>query len=193
MGAIFHQLSIREDADHEDVRWAMSTASALWAKGALEDAVRWLRRAGNAATEVDDDVLAVEIFKAAAEIQAELDEGSSPRSSVPAPPPSPAPRSRSTPPPLPPPRPSAPPRRSLPPPKKPASSASTRPSRPERAEEVKALRVAVYSGSAPGEVCLTLVPVGSDVPAGAIGGVLVPMDGAEMRDLRMLLERRITH
>jgi len=235
MGAIFQQLSLRSDADHEDVRWALSTASALWAKGAVVDAVKWLRRAGTAATDADDDLRAVEIFKAAADMQAEIQEKREARSpaavslrpSPASPPPLPSAK-KSSPPALPkpkkslsPPLPSAkklplpsplaqpkssPPRstsKSCPPrrpprptshaPHTPAAAVSLRTRAPERPEEVRAMRVAVYAGTTPGEVCISPVPVGSEVPEGAIGAVLVPMDAAEMRDLRVMLERRTTH
>jgi len=215
MGAIFQQLNRRSDADHEDVRWALSTASALWAKGALEDAVKWLRRAGTAATDADDDLRAVEIFKAAADMQAQLEAASESR-----PPTAATPRSSRLPPPLPTAKKSPPPAtaRKLPPPPNGRTTLRPAPSPPrpqhhaqaaqaiekspqrtptrraaERPEEVRAMRIAVYAGTSPGEVCISPVPVGSDVPEGAIGAVLVPMDAAEMHDLRLMLERRTTH
>lgn len=58
--------------DNDDVRWALSTATALWSSGACEDALKWLRRAGETASEYDDDLRAVELFKAAAVIRTSM-------------------------------------------------------------------------------------------------------------------------
>jgi len=60
-------------SDAEDVRWALSTSAALWATGAREDSVRWLRRAAEHAIDAGDDARAIALFKIAAEI------GSAPR------------------------------------------------------------------------------------------------------------------
>src|SRR5262245_55630890 len=54
--------------DSEDVHWALSTAASLWASGAWQDAVRWLRRAAETANDREDDDRALELFKAAAAI-----------------------------------------------------------------------------------------------------------------------------
>lgn len=58
--------------DNDDVRWALSTATALWSSGASDDALKWLRRAGETASELDDDARAVELFKAAASIRTSM-------------------------------------------------------------------------------------------------------------------------
>jgi len=46
-------------ADAEDVRWALSTSAALWASGAQDDSVRWLRRAADHAIDAGDDARAI--------------------------------------------------------------------------------------------------------------------------------------
>jgi len=69
------------DDDDDEVQWALSTARALLAAGNIDEALQWLRRAGESATDVDQDMRAVELFKAAATI----------RSTMPPPPASPAP------------------------------------------------------------------------------------------------------
>src|SRR5262249_31042871 len=56
----------------EDVSWALRTASSLWTTGACEDALRWLRRAAEAANDVDDDERALELFKAAATLASSM-------------------------------------------------------------------------------------------------------------------------
>lgn len=78
------------DADAEDVAWALQTAEALWKRGEKGDAVVWLRRAAQAAGELEDDDRALMLARAAAE----LTEGGS----TPAPAPSHAPAAPSAPP-----------------------------------------------------------------------------------------------
>ena len=58
--------------DADDIRWALSTAAALWQSGASSDALRWLRRAAESANDSDDDVRALELFKAAASIASSI-------------------------------------------------------------------------------------------------------------------------
>jgi hypothetical protein len=111
--------------DDEDVHWALSTASALWARGEAQEALKWLRRAAETASDQNNDERALVLFKAAAECTAHLSSkapGASPAASVPQPGPTsqPPPRGSSFPPPQPEgPRASAPPplpHRSSPPP-----------------------------------------------------------------------------
>jgi len=71
---------VRDD-DPEDVSWALSTAATSFARGDRAEALKWLRRAAEAASEADRDSRALEIAKAAAELAPP---------SVPAPPPRPA-------------------------------------------------------------------------------------------------------
>ena len=60
--------------DHEDVSWALSTAEATWSRGDRADALKWLRRAAEAASEAEADDRALELAKAAAEIATNLEE-----------------------------------------------------------------------------------------------------------------------
>lgn len=53
--------------DDEDVHWALSTASALWARGEPQEALKWLRRAAETASDANRDERSLELFKAAAE------------------------------------------------------------------------------------------------------------------------------
>lgn len=75
--------------DSEDVSWALQTAESQWARGDREEALKWLRRAVESASEGEDDQRALDLAKAAADLAAQ------PAASVP-----PSPVSR--PPPLPP-------------------------------------------------------------------------------------------
>ena len=69
--------------DSEDVAWALSTAEAMYARGDRGDALKWLRRAAESASEAQADDRALELAKAAAELASVL--GPSP--SAPPPPP----------------------------------------------------------------------------------------------------------
>lgn len=69
--------------DDEDVHWALSTASALWARGDTGEALKWLRRAAETASDQNRDQRSLELFKAAADATSLLGRGSG---SVPAPP-----------------------------------------------------------------------------------------------------------
>jgi len=60
--------------DHEDVSWALSTAEATWSRGDRADALKWLRRAAEAASEAEADDRALELAKAAAEIATNLED-----------------------------------------------------------------------------------------------------------------------
>src|SRR5690242_5134380 len=57
-----------KEGDPEDVHWALSTATTLWSRDERAEAVKWLRRAAESASDQDDDVRALELMKAAAEI-----------------------------------------------------------------------------------------------------------------------------
>jgi hypothetical protein len=133
------QIPPARDDDPEDVSWALSTAATSFARGDRAEALKWLRRAAEAASEAERDTRALELAKAAAEL-------SPPSVAPPAPsvPPSvvPPPVSSKGPPPLPssppplpsspPPLPSSPPARAsapVPPPSRPSAPAP-RPSAP---------------------------------------------------------------
>ena len=62
--------------DDEDVHWALSTASALWGRGERVEALKWLRRAAEQASDVNADNRALQLFKAAAELANEVKAGS---------------------------------------------------------------------------------------------------------------------
>ncbi len=54
--------------DTEDVAWALSTAEAMYARGDRFDALKWLRRAAESASEAQADDRALELAKAAADL-----------------------------------------------------------------------------------------------------------------------------
>lgn len=85
--------------DDEDVHWALSTANALWTRGERSEALKWLRRAAEQASDVNADARALELFKAAADVAGKV--GSSPPPAPTAPSPSVAPPRPSAPPPPP--------------------------------------------------------------------------------------------
>ncbi len=58
--------------DNEDISWALSTAEAMWSRGDLIDAIKWVRRAAEAAGDAEQDERALELAKAAAELQNEV-------------------------------------------------------------------------------------------------------------------------
>src|SRR5215470_5411943 len=88
--------------DDEDVHWALSTAVALWGRSEHAEALKWLRRAAEQASDVNADKRALELFKAAAEVANLVKAGPS------APPPAPAPAATPPPPPPAPPAPQRP-------------------------------------------------------------------------------------
>jgi hypothetical protein len=57
----------RED-DPEDVSWALSTAATSLSRGDRVEALKWLRRAAEAASEAEHDERALELAKAAADL-----------------------------------------------------------------------------------------------------------------------------
>jgi hypothetical protein len=69
--------------DTEDVAWALSTAEAMHARGDRGDALKWLRRAAEAASEAQSDDRALELAKAAADLASVL----GPTTNAPPPPP----------------------------------------------------------------------------------------------------------
>ncbi|HEY6558146.1 MAG TPA: hypothetical protein VI072_12765 [Polyangiaceae bacterium] len=87
-GAFLHA----QTSDSDDIRWALETASAMWTKGDYPEALRWLRRAAETASEEGHDVRAVELAKAAADLRARFASRSEPPPAVQiAPPPLPVP------------------------------------------------------------------------------------------------------
>jgi len=59
-----------EPNDSDDVSLALETAEALWNRGDPNEALRWLRRAAEAAGDSGDDLRAVVLAKAVAELNA---------------------------------------------------------------------------------------------------------------------------
>lgn len=66
------------DDDDEDVHWALSTSAALWGRGESGEALKWLRRAAETASDANADDRALELFKAAAEVASRLEARSAP-------------------------------------------------------------------------------------------------------------------
>src|SRR5580658_6046669 len=60
--------------DIEDVAWALQTAEATWSRGDHADALKWIRRAAEAASEAECDDRALELAKAAADVASLLAE-----------------------------------------------------------------------------------------------------------------------
>jgi hypothetical protein len=56
------------ETDSEDVTWALQTADALWKREEQVDAVVWLRRAAQAASDAEDDDRAIVLANKAAEL-----------------------------------------------------------------------------------------------------------------------------
>lgn len=64
-------------SDASDVATALETATALWRRGDSREALRWLRRAAEGAESEGDDLRAVALARAAAELQDRLPQPSS--------------------------------------------------------------------------------------------------------------------
>lgn len=61
-----------QSGDSEDVAWALETASALWARGDAREAIRWIRRAAETASDQGSDERAVALARTAADLATEL-------------------------------------------------------------------------------------------------------------------------
>lgn len=66
--------SVAKD-DPEDVSWALSTAEAMWARGDHVEAIKWVRRAAEAASECEADDRALALAKAAADLTSLVEAG----------------------------------------------------------------------------------------------------------------------
>lgn len=77
--------------DDEDVHWALSTASALWARGDAAESIKWLRRAAETASDQNRDLRSLELFKAAADATSMVQRPSAPTAPLPVPPAPPPP------------------------------------------------------------------------------------------------------
>jgi hypothetical protein len=73
--------------DNEDISWALSTAEAMWSRGDLIDAIKWVRRAAEAASDAEQDQRALDLAKAAADLQNQVGGASAQPPSQPPPPP----------------------------------------------------------------------------------------------------------
>lgn len=62
-----------EAGDPEDVAWNLQTGGTMWARGENHEAVRWLRRAAEAASDAGSDMRAVTLARAAADLTAALE------------------------------------------------------------------------------------------------------------------------
>jgi hypothetical protein len=62
------EFPVPQDGDSDDVSTALQTAIALWISGDGEEAVRWLRRAADAAEQAGDDMRALELARKAADL-----------------------------------------------------------------------------------------------------------------------------
>jgi hypothetical protein len=78
---------ISEASDPDAVALALETGRALWGQGEAKEAVRWLRRAAQQADEAGDDLRALTLARAAADLTTLLD---IPLTVPPPPPPPPA-------------------------------------------------------------------------------------------------------
>jgi hypothetical protein len=63
-----------EDSDAEDVVLALETANALWGRSDAKEAIRWLRRAAEAAEEAGDDVRALTLARTAADLTTQVEQ-----------------------------------------------------------------------------------------------------------------------
>ena len=92
-----------EDSDADDVVLALETANALWGRSDSKEAIRWLRRAAEAAEEAGNDMRSLTLARTAADLTTQLEDEGRP-TMVQAPTPSRPPPSKpiaSTPPPKP--------------------------------------------------------------------------------------------
>lgn len=91
------------DDDPEEVADKLSIASAMWARGDRADALTWLRRAAESASDADADMRALELAKAASELAPHVSASVAPAAAAPAakPPAAPPPKPSAAPPPKP--------------------------------------------------------------------------------------------
>jgi hypothetical protein len=118
------QFPVVEPNDFGTVAVALETANVLYHRGESAEALRWLRRAAESAEKEGDDLRALSLARAAADLREQLNVPPSvrPGAKLPSPPPSPATRTGA----VGVPQSSAPPVRSQPPPLPTAEPSSTR-------------------------------------------------------------------
>jgi hypothetical protein len=78
MADISPNLPRAETGDAAEVALALETARALWAKGQGLESVRWIQRAAENAESAGNDLRAVSLARAAADLRAEVRVGSDP-------------------------------------------------------------------------------------------------------------------
>jgi hypothetical protein len=71
-----------EDGDAAEVALALETARALWSKGQLLESVRWIQRAAENAESSGNDLRALQLARAAADLRAEVNISSEPPGSM---------------------------------------------------------------------------------------------------------------
>jgi hypothetical protein len=82
MADISTNLPRTEASDAAEVSLALETARALWAKGLALESVRWIQRAAENAESAGNDLRAVSLARAAADLRAEVSVGSDPPGSL---------------------------------------------------------------------------------------------------------------
>jgi hypothetical protein len=78
MAELSPNLPRTEAGDAAEVALALETARALWSNGQGLESVRWIQRAAQNAESTGDDVRAVSLARAAADLRAEVTVGSEP-------------------------------------------------------------------------------------------------------------------
>jgi hypothetical protein len=71
--------------DPKDVSWGLTTADACWKRGERGDALKWLRKAVEAASEAECDERALELAKVAADLATQIGSMAPPPPAAPAP------------------------------------------------------------------------------------------------------------
>jgi len=78
MAELSPNLPHTEAGDAAEVALALETARALWSKGQSLESVRWIQRAAENAESTGNDLRAVSLARAAADLRAEVSVGSEP-------------------------------------------------------------------------------------------------------------------
>jgi len=78
MAELSPNLPRAEAGDAAEVALALETARALWSKGQSLESVRWIQRAAENAESTGNDLRAVSLARAAADLRAEVSVGSEP-------------------------------------------------------------------------------------------------------------------
>ena len=78
MAELSPNLPRAEASDAAEVALALETARALWSNGQSLESVRWIQRAAENAESTGDDLRAVSLARAAADLRAEVSVGSEP-------------------------------------------------------------------------------------------------------------------